>query len=194
LTWRIIGIYNTCVNQTVKVVLDRFDAFLQRRGFVYETTVIGGAALIVMGITNRRTKDVDCLTPSIPLEIARAAKDFANSEVDLGLDQNWFNNEPASLANDLPAGWQGRRVPLYRGKALVLITLGRMDILRAKIFAYLDRQKDLDDCIALKPLPGEVMECYPWLKERDANPDWPEYVRKSLILMGKRLGYELKLG
>lgn len=181
------------MNLTVKVVLDRFDAFLVERKLQYETTVIGGAALIVLGITNRRTRDVDCLTPSIPLEISRAAKDFAKSQSDLGLDDDWFNNHPASLANDLPAGWQGRRVPLYRGKALVLITLGRMDALRAKIFAYLDRQKDLDDCLALKPGLDELKECYPWLKERDLNPDWPRHVRTSLIYIAKRMGYDLQL-
>ena len=182
------------MNLSVKVVLDRFDAFLEQRKLKYETTVIGGAALIVMGITNRRTRDVDCLTPSIPLEIQQAAKEFAKSESDLGLDEDWFNNGPALLAGDLPEGWQSRRVPLYRGKALVLITLGRIDCLRAKIFAYLDRQKDLDDCVALKPSPDELKECYPWLQERDLNPLWPQHVRTSLILIAKRMGYELKLG
>ena len=54
----------------------------------------------------------------------------------------------------------------------------------------MDRAKDLDDCLALKPRPEELKECYPWLKERDLNSQWPEHVRKQLIMLGKRLGYD----
>jgi len=174
----------------MKAVLEKFDTFLLQRKLMYETTVVGGAALVVMGVVTRGTQDVDCLTPSIPLQIANAAKEFAKIEK---LEEDWFNNGPATLADELPEGWQGRRIPLFRGKALVLITLGRLDLLRAKIYALLDRAKDLDDCLALKPRPDELKTCYPWLRERDGNELWPEHVRKTLLMIGKRMGYDLQL-
>jgi len=176
--------------QDMKAILERFDEFLLQRKLMFETTVVGGAALVMMGVVNRATKDVDCLTPVIPLQITNAIKEFAKNEK---LEEDWFNSGPASLAKDLPAGWQGRRVPLFRGKALVLITLGRLDLLRAKIFALLDRQQDLNDCLAMKPRPDELRTCYPWLRERDLNEMWPEHVRTTLLMLGKRLGYDLHL-
>lgn len=175
----------------MKAVLDAFDDFLQERKLRFETTVVGGAALILQGVVTRATQDVDCLIAILPLDVANAAREFAKRHP--GLAEDWLNNGPASLAGELPQGWESRRVPLYRGKALGLHSLGRIDLLRAKIYALLDRQKDLEDCLAIRPRPEELKECYPWLKERDLNPLWPEHVRKTLIFLGKRLGYDLVL-
>ena len=101
---------------------------------------------------------------------------------------------PGSLVRDLPAGWEKRRVPLFKGKSLKLRTLGRIDLLRAKIFAFCDRQQDFGDCVALKPTAKELRIIYPWLKERDLNELWPKHARTSLLAIAKELGYDLDLG
>jgi hypothetical protein len=74
------------------------------------------------------------------------------------------------------------------------MTLGRIDLLRAKIFAFCDRQQDFKDCVALKPTAKELRIVYPWLKERDLNELWPEHARTSLLAIAKELGYDLDLG
>jgi hypothetical protein len=180
----------------MKLVLEEFDRFLEERGLEFRGTVIGGAALIVMGIIDRATEDVDCLEPTLPEEIRKAASHFRSVYKGDGapLKEDWLNNGPASLTRDLPAGWEKRRVPLFKGKSLKLSTLGRLDLLRSKIFAFCDRQLDFRDCVALKPTPRELRTIYPWLKERDLNELWPKHALNSLQAIAKELGYEFDLG
>jgi hypothetical protein len=174
----------------MKAVIEQFDLYLDERGLVFEATIIGGAALIVLGIINRATKDLDCLDPSIPDEIKQAAKDFSKPA---GLDPDWLNNGQEALKDDLPGAWRDRLQPLYIGSALKLYTLGRIDLLRSKLFAYCDRQQDFNDCIALNPSIEELDEIIPWLKERDSNPLWPDHVDTSLEFLMKELGNDTDL-
>jgi hypothetical protein len=179
----------------MKHVLEAFDRFLEGRGLEFHGTVIGGAALIVMGTIDRATEDVDCLEPTLSESIKAAAAAFRISYKGKGapLKEEWLNNGPASLIRDLPPGWEQRRAPLFNGQALKLQTLGRMDLLRSKTFAFCDRLLDFQDCLALKPTAKELQVIYPWLKERDGNELWPEHARKSLQAIAKDLGYDLDL-
>jgi len=79
----------------------------------------------------------------------------------------------------------------FSGHAIVLHTLGRLDLLRSKLFALCDRGIDLPDCLALAPSAEELAEILPWLEVRDANPDWPAHVRQSLSDLGRRLKHGL---
>lgn len=88
-----------------KTHIPAFDDFLGARGLQFECVVIGGAALQLLDVITRRTKDCDVLTPVIPVEIKKASEDFA---VQAGLGTGWLNNGPASLLRDLPQGWQAR--------------------------------------------------------------------------------------
>ena len=54
-----------------------------------------------------------------------------------------LNNGPATLAGDLPPGWQGRVQVVFHGAAIELHTPGRSDLLKAKVFALCDRVSDL---------------------------------------------------
>ena len=116
-----------------------------------------------------------------------ASQEFS---IQAGLDVDWLNNGPESLGNDLPDGWRDRVQPLFNGHAISLTTLGRIDLLRSKLFAYCDRQQDLSDCVALKPSTDELNEIHPWLSECDANPRWAEHVQTSLRFLKKELGYD----
>ncbi len=179
----------------MKALLMAFDSFLLKRGLEFQGTIIGGAALLVMGVIDRATEDVDCLEPTLSPDIKAAATAFRSAYQGPGapLKEEWLNNGPASLIQDLPAGWEARRVPLFEGRALKLQTLGRMDLLRSKVFAFCDRQLDFQDCLALKPSAGELRALQPWLKERDLNEQWPEHVRRSLQALARDLGYDLDL-
>lgn len=170
-----------------------FDQYLGSKGLSFTGTIIGGAALIVMEVLDRATQDIDCLDPKIPDEIKQASVAFAAETADeLALKDDWLNNGPARLQDDLPKGWKKELVQIYEGRNLSLYTLGRLDLLRSKLFAYCDRQQDLEDCEALKPTVAELHACLPWLVDRDANPMWPAHVRTSLVRLAGGLGYEFE--
>jgi hypothetical protein len=174
-------------------ILQKFDSYLSDRSLTFEATVIGGAALAVLGVITRETQDCDVLSPKIPADILKAAKDFSREIAAQGgdLKEDWLNNGPEALMNALPKKWQARTQDLYSGQALHLQTLGRPDLLRSKFFAYCDRQQDLPDCVALKPTKEEIQETLDWLRGQDAHPGWPDHVNKSMAALAKRLGYEL---
>lgn len=119
----------------MKDALRAFDKYLEQEELSFEGTVIGATALIVMGLIERATVDVDCLAPTIPTRVQEAARKFAKSYKgpDSPLHGDWLNNGPESLVRDLPKGWQKRLKPLFRGRCLELTTLGRSDLLRSKL-------------------------------------------------------------
>jgi hypothetical protein len=171
--------------------LEGFDVFLERRGLQFDGIVVGGAALNLMGVISRATKDCDVLDPDIPPEIGAAARAFAEDRRRAGdvLQDNWFNNGPRSLTRNLPPEWREHVQPLFEGKSLRLRTLGREDTLRAKLFALCDRGLDLGDCIALAPTSAELLLIRPWLEQQDGNPQWPAHVVATLADLATRLGH-----
>ena len=174
----------------MKTTIELFDQFLAESGLRFQAVIIGGGALIIMGVINRRTKDIDCLDPIIPNEIKQAAEDFRAAYPDLHLWDKWLNNGPISLTADLTEGWRSRLTALFEGKAITFQTLGRLDLLMTKLFALCDRQQDHDDCIALSPTAQELDQCLEWLYDRDGNPFWPDNVRLSLKKLAMDLGYD----
>lgn len=172
-------------------ILKSFDKFLTQKGLKFEGIVIGGAALILIHVINRATRDVDILSPHIPDEIKKASSEFAIRESGFSLNPDeWFNNGPYSLKRDLPEGWELRTEKILKGKSLTLYTLGRMDILRSKLYAACDREIDFDDCLALAPSNKELDICYEWVLKGDANPLWPKRVTEVFGRLKKELGNE----
>lgn len=175
----------------MKTIIEEFDIFLHNLGLKFNAVIIGGAALNILDITGRTTKDVDCLDPEIPVEIKEASHLFTKQRDDLELDPNWLNNGPITLKKDLPSGWRTRTQLLYQGKSLYLEALGRSDFLKSKLFAYCDRTyPDLEDLKNMKPTEEELLESIEWVKARDGNPLWPAHVEEAFLALRKALGYE----
>lgn len=158
--------------------IKEFDRFLKSKKLEFEATIIGGAALVIMDIIDRKTKDVDCLDPVIPKEVKLASIEFAKEDPTLISD--WLNNGPISLMPDLPEGWRERLRVIFSGEAITFHTLGRIDLLKTKLYAYCDRGIDLKDCIDMKPSINEIEQCRQWVIEGDANELWEAHVKKSL--------------
>ena len=173
--------------------LEAFDARLVGLDMRLEAVVIGGSALALLGVTSRQTRDFDIIAPELPPTILEAAKAFAREQRELGVDllDDWLNNGPMQLGDLLPEGWRLRVVLAFEGKALVLHSLGRADLLKTKLFALCDRGTDLPDCVALAPTVAELAEALPWVSFQDANPDWPAHVAATLADLGRRLGHGL---
>jgi hypothetical protein len=166
-------------------IIPLFDRYLSERRLAFSGVAIGGAALSVLGIVERTTRDVDILEPAIPGDVLDAARAFAAKH---GLAEDWLNVGPASLVQHLPDGWRRRLQPLYSGKSLVLSTLGRIDLIRSKLWATCDRMRDVEDLVALNPTDDEVHLAADWVKPLDANPGWPAHVDTMAAALKKRLG------
>ena len=174
-----------------RTTLAAFDRYLADRGLGLEAVVVGGAALNLLGVITRQTRDCDILHPLLPEAVVAAARAFAAEVTAAGgkLKKDWLNNGPSSLAPLLPPGWELRLQEVFRGEVLVLRSLHRSDLLKSKLFALCDRGLDLQDCIALAPTPGELAEATTWLEPQDLNPQWPAHVRATLGDLARRLGH-----
>ncbi len=171
--------------------IEAFDRWLAARALRLEAIVVGGSALALLGVTDRQTRDVDILHPHLSAEIADAARAFAAQVRTEGteLGDDWLNNGPIELAEVLPAGWRARVRAVFSGEALELSTLGRLDLLKTKLFALCDRGIDIGDCVALAPTPEELDDAEPWLAQRDAHPGWRDHVSQTLEELRGRLGH-----
>ena len=172
-------------NQTV--ILKRVDEELSRIGESRSLIICGGSALIVMGIIDRQTRDVDVLEPEIDSLLSdiavRIGKEF-------GLSDKWLNNGPESLRRDLKPGWRTRTASIFKGKALEMRSLGREDLLATKLYAFCDREDDLEDVLKLKPTRTELANIFHWVLKRDASPKWPKRVRDCFSRLREKLKYE----
>lgn len=174
-------------NQFSKVAVE-FDKFLAQKNLFFDVTVIGGAALNILQISQRLTTDVDCLAPTIPDDIKKASLEFQITFPELGLIKDWLNNGPSSLVRDLPQGWPSRLTQGFKGTNLIINVLGRPDLLKTKLYAYCDRNNpDFEDLLLLKPTQEELLDSIAWVKERDGNPGWPANVDINFKILKEAL-------
>jgi len=89
----------------------------------------------------------------------------------------------------LDKGWELKLQKIFAGNSLEFWTLSRLDLLKSKVWALCDRQKDLDDVLALKPTKSELSDIGEWLKPLDGNPDWPKYTESVIDSLSKQLKY-----
>ncbi len=124
-----------------RTTIQAFDDFLARRGLSLDAVIVGGTALGLLGVISQPTRACDALHPRIPEAIRRAAQGVAAKCRGTGepLADDGLNDGPSSLIDDLPKGWGDRLQTAYQGDAVTLRTLGRLDLLRSKLFAICDR-------------------------------------------------------
>jgi hypothetical protein len=140
-----------------------------------------------MNVTSRVTRDADLLDPTIPQKIKALSIQFPLAYPDFKLSNDWLNKGPISLQRDLPEGWRADLQKIFAGKAICLSTLGRLDLLKTKLYALCDRGTDFDDCVKLAPSLEGINECLPWVLKGDANPLWPERVNEMITELKKEL-------
>lgn len=174
-------------------IIAEFDEFLAAKKLQFDSIVIGGTALALLGVITRETRDCDVLHPALPPAIRAAASEFAATlrRREIVLDDHWLNEGPSTLTRTLPSGWLDRTQVVFQGKAIILRTLGREELLMSKLFALCDRGIDIGDCLALKPTSQELKRIVPWLKDQDGNPGWPDHVNDTLRDLERKLGHEL---
>ena len=154
---------------SVERALEILGSLLEKRGLEYEIVVIGGSALLLLGIISRPTKDLDVLAlvshgeyvtaQPLPGELQQAASDVADV---LGLAPDWLNGGPtAQLQSGLPDGFKNRvDTRVYR--TLVVHVASRVDHIYLKLYAAVDhwpaQGKHVDDLRRLAPNRRELLE------------------------------------
>lgn len=182
---------------------------LAASGHGYAITILGGAALNLLGIVERTTGDVDILAFGVPRTgdapaadslreppeplpepLVRAAHTVAR---DLGLDLNWLNAGPAlQWKAGLPPGLN-QRVEWRQYSALWVGVVARYDLIFFKLFAAADstgpNSVHYQDLLALRPSGSELDAAAAWVRTQDASPEFEvvldrvvNHVRQDLSL------------
>lgn len=168
---------------------------LSRTGHAYDLIVIGGSALLALGLVSRSTQDVDVvaltsgarLTEALPLPPplaearARVARDFR-------LPADWLNSEAGRdmLRLGLPSGFSERLSPKNYGPFLTVRYASRFDQIHFKLHATVDRGggKHFADLKALEPNEGELLSAARWSRTHDPSEGFRSVLIQVLAYFG----------
>ncbi|MCF6192217.1 MAG: hypothetical protein L3J76_03645 [Candidatus Hydrothermae bacterium] len=165
--------------------------------------VIGGAALNVLGLVERTTRDVDVLCgiessgdnirlvrlrefpPTLQTAAQRVQEAFQ-------LSANWLNLGPASQFDlGLPEGFEHRLIRKTYGNHLTVYLASRLDQIHFKLFASVDRGGyHVADLQALHPSPDELEQAARWVLQLDVS----EVFRIILFDFLRKHGYANVVG
>lgn len=162
---------------------------LQDRGEAYDVVVIGGGALLLLGLIERPTKDLDAVArvegerwlraEPFPDGLSRAVVDVAEA---LDLVDDWLTPGPAGLVDlGLPDGFEERVI--VRAYGTLTIRLAAVeDLVAFKLYAAADHWPDqgrhLADLRRLGPTTDRLVAAAKWCRTHDPS----EGFRDMLLL------------
>lgn len=174
------------IHSDIERVFAALGELLAAEGMEFGIVVLGGAALNLLGIVERTTRDVDVLaitsstlgdgllslTPPEPLPeplkraIGRVARDFR-------LPEDWVDTTMGlQLQTGLPPGLE-RRIHWSRYGGLVVGLVDRYDLIFFKLYAAADSggpaSVHYQDLIALRPSSTELQEAATWVRKQDPS-------------------------
>lgn len=175
-------------------VLSALGDQLAATGEDFEIVVIGGSALLALGLTERATRDVDLVALLVdgglvdpkPLPEAlitardRVAQDF-------GLDADWLNAAPSSLLDfGLPEGFVERLESRSYGPSLTVHLASRFDQIHFKLYALVDQGpgKHEADLQALAPTHKELLQAARWSTTHDPSDGFRRQLLAALDHLG----------
>ncbi len=164
---------------------------LAAHGERYTLAVVGGSALLALGLVSRATRDVDILAivedrelvsaqplPAALLDAAHiVARDFGLSD-DPG---------PTSLLDlGLPKGLYERAQRRTYGPALEILFASRVDQIHLKLYATVDQGvgKHLDDLTTLQPTEQELLDAARWSRTHDPSEGYRSALERVLAHFG----------
>ena len=169
----------------VEAMLAAVGERLRSRGATANIVVLGGAALNLLGFTDRSTRDVDVLARTDeatgqlrhPEPLPAALRDaIAEVALDFGEPADWMNTAVAhQWVTGLPPGLEARIA--WRDFAALRVGLvAREDLIAFKLYASADQtgpaSVHVSDLLALRPTPQELVQAAAWIRTQDASPDF----------------------
>jgi hypothetical protein len=164
-------------------------------GHAYDLVVIGGSALLALGLVARSTQDIDVVAlgrdngfdEALPLPAPltdardRVARDF-------GLPSDWLNSQVAAdmLRLGLPRGFADRLTTRHFGLSLTVRYASRVDQIHFKLHAAVDQGggKHLADLLALDPASEELVAAARWARTHDPSEGFLELLTQALTHLG----------
>jgi hypothetical protein len=153
----------------------------------FELVVIGGSALLALGLVERTTKDVDivALRSGDDLELAEPLPEGLQTACDLvardfSLPTEWLNPGPTDLLKDgLPDGFLDRLERRDYGNCLVVHFASRYDQIHFKLYAAIDQGggKHEGDLRALVPTGAELIAAARWFRTIDSAEEYNQVLR-----------------
>jgi hypothetical protein len=170
---------------------------LASAGNKYDLVVIGGSALLALGLMSRPTQDVDVVALAgidglgealpLPEPLVRARDRVAR---DLDLPEDWLNSQAAQdmLRLGLPGGFVDRLVRSQYGTALTVRWASRFDQIHFKLHATVDRGggKHFADLQMLEPTTDELMVAARWARTHDPSEAFLSVLEEVLAHFGVR--------
>jgi hypothetical protein len=160
----------------------------------YEIVVIGGSALLALGLTRRPTRDVDVValieggdliaSGPLPAPLAEASDRVAR---DFGLPTSWLNPGPTDLLRfGLPTGFRERLETRRYGAFLTVHFAGRVDQIHFKLYAMVDQGsgKHEADLQALRPTSAELLAAARWAITHDPSEGFRQELKAVLASLG----------
>lgn len=161
-----------------------------------ELVVVGGSALLALGLVDRVTRDVDVVAlredgelrsaEPFPEALSRARDRVAR---DFSLPADWLNAGPADLLHfGLPEGFDERLTRRWFGPAPTVHFASRLDQIHFKLYAMVDQGpgRHEADLRALAPTVEELHAAALWTRTHDPSLGF----RSELILALRHLGVE----
>jgi hypothetical protein len=179
--------------QGIEQALSSLGALLEERDEAIGVLVIGGGGLLLLGVIQRPTADVDVVgfasplgyvkADGLPAFLAEAVREVGDA---LGLGAAWFNSGPAGLIDfGLPEGLAHRvQVRTYGGLEVHLPA--REDLICFKLYAAVDqgeRSKHFTDLQALDPTTEQLVTAARWTRTQDPSPGFLGELRRILELV-----------
>lgn len=163
---------------------------LQDRGLTYDIVIIGGGALLLLGLIDRPTMDLDMVArvsgerwiraEPLPLELVDAVNDVGSA---LDLAEDWLNAGPADLMTfGLPPGIELRTTVKRFGPLTVRIA-SRQDHVAFKLYASVDRgpqSRHFSDLRLLQPSREELLGAARWCQTHDPSEPFLDMLLQAL--------------
>jgi len=167
---------------------------LAAHGESYTLAVVGGSALLALGLISRPTRDVDVLAivennelvsaQPLPAALLDAAHTVAR---DFGLSDEWLNPGPTSLLDlGLPDGFYEQAQHRIYGPGLEILFASRIDQIHLKLYATVDQGagKHLKDLEALHPTEQELLDAAHWSRSHDPSEGYLSVLKQVLTHFG----------
>ena len=153
---------------------------LQGRGEAYDVVIIGGGALLLLGLIERPTKVLDAVArvegdrwlraEPFPDGLKRAIEDVAAA---LDLEDDWLNPGPAGLMDlGLPGGFEARATIRTFGTLTIRLAAVE-DLVAFKLYAaadhWPDRSRHLADLSRLGPKQEALVAAARWCRTHDPS-------------------------
>jgi hypothetical protein len=173
--------------------LDALGQVLAQRQQSHEVVAIGGGSLLLLGLIQRPTRDIDlvalvdkgrylCADP-LPASLKQAVEEVGRT---FGLASDWMNPGPTDLLRlGLPEGFEGRLVSKTYA-ALTVHIASRFDQICFKLYASVDQgpqSKHFADLQRLKPTGEELERARSWCVTHDPSPAFSDQLRQALVAL-----------